>query len=101
MQVPYLVGSDQDGDVVLKCENVEEGQLYPEEVSGQILTHLLAHAQHSMQASISKAVISVHSCKLFLLAHLSLCSSQFLHPVIQAIRCRKSHWFSSVSEQPV
>ncbi|DBA67062.1 TPA: hypothetical protein ACH3X2_001393 [Trebouxia sp. C0005] len=58
-QVPYLVDSDQDGDVTLKCNNVEGGQLYPEEVSGQILAHMLAHAEQSMQASISKAVISV------------------------------------------
>lgn len=60
-QVPYLVDSDQDGDVTLKCNNVEGGQLYPEEVSGQILAHMLAHAEQSMQASISKAVISVCS----------------------------------------
>ena len=59
VQVPYLVDSDQDGDVALKCNNVEGGQLYPEEVSGQILAHMLAHAEQSMQASISKAVISV------------------------------------------
>lgn len=59
VQVPYLVDSDQDGDVTLKCHNVEGGQLYPEEVSGQILAHMLAHAEQSMQASISKAVISV------------------------------------------
>lgn len=44
---------------MLKCNNVEGGQLYPEEVSGQILAHMLAHAEQSMQASISKAVISV------------------------------------------
>ena len=61
VQVPYLVDSDQDGDVALKCNNVEGGQLYPEEVSGQILAHMLAHAEQSMQASISKAVISVRS----------------------------------------
>lgn len=53
--------SDQDGDVTLKCNNVEGGQLYPEEVSGQILAHMLAHAEQSMQASISKAVISVRT----------------------------------------
>lgn len=59
VQVPYLVDSDQDGDVVLKCDNVEGGQLYPEEVSGQVLSYMLAHAEQAMQASISKAVISV------------------------------------------
>ena len=61
VQVPYLVDSDQDGDVVLKCDNVEGGQLYPEEVSGQVLSYMLAHAEQAMQASISKAVISVCS----------------------------------------
>ena len=54
-----------DGEVVLACANVEEGQLYPEEVSGQVLAHLLEHAQQSTGTTISKAVISVsHHCQL-------------------------------------
>ena len=59
--MPYFVAADDDGDVVLRCEDVEGGQLYPEEVSGQVLAHLLAHAEHSTGATISKAVISVSS----------------------------------------
>lgn len=59
MQVPYIVEGADEGEVVLACANAEGGQLYPEEVSGQVLAHLLAHAQQSTGTTISKAVISV------------------------------------------
>ena len=59
MQVPYVVKGADDGEVVLACANADEGQLYPEEVSGQVLAHLLAHAEQSTGTTISKAVISV------------------------------------------
>ena len=59
--MPYLLDKDEDGDIVLKCSNVPEGQLYPEEVSGQVVTQLLTHAEQALSASINKAVISV-SC---------------------------------------
>lgn len=61
VQVPYLVEADADGDLILRCDNAEGGQLYPEEVSGQVLAHLLAHAEQSTGTTISKAVISVSS----------------------------------------
>ena len=61
MQVPYRVEADEDGDLILRCDNAEGGQLYPEEVSGQVLAHLLAHAEQSTGTTISKAVISVSS----------------------------------------
>ena len=59
VQVPYIVEGADDGEVVLACAHAEGGQLYPEEVSGQVLAHLLAHAQQSTGKTISKAVISV------------------------------------------
>ena len=59
MQVPYIVEGADEGEVVLACANAEGGQLYPEEVSGQVLAHLLEHAQQSTGTTISKAVISV------------------------------------------
>ncbi|KAL3139986.1 hypothetical protein ABBQ38_004272 [Trebouxia sp. C0009 RCD-2024] len=58
-QVPYIVEEADQGEVVLRCANAEGGQLYPEEVSGQVLAHLLAHAEQSTGSTISKAVISV------------------------------------------
>lgn len=65
LQVPYIVEAADDGEVVLACANVEGGQLYPEEVSGQVLAYLLEHAQQSTGTTISKAVISVsHHCQL-------------------------------------
>lgn len=59
MQVPYIVEGADDGEVVLACAHAQGGQLFPEEVSGQVLAQLLAHAQQSTGATISKAVISV------------------------------------------
>ena len=59
--MPYLVKGDEKGDVVLICENSEEGKLHPEEVSGEILSHLLAHVEQTKHVSINKAVVSVRS----------------------------------------
>lgn len=56
-----MVGEGDDGEAVLRCVNTEEGHLYPEEVSGQVLAHLLAHAEQSTGTTISKAVISVRA----------------------------------------
>ena len=61
MQVPYIVEEADQGEVVLKCANAEGGQLYPEEVSGQVVAHLLAFAEQSTGRTISKAVISVRT----------------------------------------
>ena len=59
LQVTYRVEADEDGGVVLKCQHVDEGRLYPEEVSAQILSSLLQQAEEHLQARITKAVISV------------------------------------------
>lgn len=55
----YHVGSDEAGGVILVCQHAKGGQLYPEEVSAQVLAYLLDQAQTYLKASISKAVISV------------------------------------------
>lgn len=59
LQVTYRVEADDDGGVILECQHVDEGRLHPEEVSAQILTSLLQQAEDHLQASITKAVISV------------------------------------------
>ena len=64
MQVEYAVNSDESGSVTLACQHVEGGQLYPEEVSAQVLAYLLDQAQTYLKATISKAVISVSLCAL-------------------------------------
>ena len=64
VQVEYHVESDEDGGVTLVCQHVKGGQLYPEQVSAQVLAYLLDQAQTYLKASISKAVISV-SFKLY------------------------------------
>lgn len=58
---PYDIDEDDEGFVVLKCENVSEGVLYPEEVSGEILRHLCATAEANVGpgATVNKAVITV------------------------------------------
>lgn len=65
-QVEYQIGSDEEGGVTLACQHAEGGQLYPEEVSAQVLAYLLDQAQTHLKATISKAVISVslHVCPL-------------------------------------
>ena len=65
VQVEYHVESDEAGGVILVCQHANEGHLYPEEVSAQVLAYLLDQAQTYLKASISKAVISV-SFKLHL-----------------------------------
>lgn len=59
LQVEYRINSDEEGGVVLACPHAEGGQLYPEEVSAQVLAYLLDQAQTHLKATISKAVISV------------------------------------------
>ena len=62
MQVPYLLEKDDDGDIVLMCSNVPEGKLYPEEVSGQILAHMLTHTT-TTPCIIGAANLSTSSLK--------------------------------------
>jgi len=58
---PFDIDKDEDGSVVLKCDNVPEGVLYPEEVSGEILRHLCATAEAHVGVGtrVNKAVVTV------------------------------------------
>ncbi|MEW5299539.1 MAG: hypothetical protein WDW36_002546 [Sanguina aurantia] len=58
-RVAYQVVCDEEGQVAMGCRNVAPGKLYPEEVSAQVLSQLLADARGYTRATITKAVISV------------------------------------------
>ena len=80
-QVAYRVEADEDGGVILECQHVDEGRLYPEEVAAQLLSSLLQQAEAHLQASISKAVISVsNTLTCALSTHLSKHSSACVTP---------------------
>ncbi|GFR43024.1 hypothetical protein Agub_g4025, partial [Astrephomene gubernaculifera] len=50
-RLPYKVCRDEEGGVVLECPHVEPGYLYPEEVSAQVLSQLLADAAAHVAAA--------------------------------------------------
>ncbi len=59
-QLAYPIDEDDDGCVVLPCPHAPGGQVYPEEISAQIIMQLLADAvAYTGGAGIRKAVVSV------------------------------------------
>ncbi|KAG2438835.1 hypothetical protein HXX76_005375 [Chlamydomonas incerta] len=58
-RLPYKVSADEDGAVVLDCPNVGPGYLYPEEVSAQVVSQLVADAAEHTRGRVTKAVIAV------------------------------------------
>ncbi|PNW75659.1 hypothetical protein CHLRE_12g535700v5 [Chlamydomonas reinhardtii] len=58
-RLPYKVSADEDGAVVLDCPNVGPGYLYPEEVSAQVVSQLVADAAAHTRGRVTKAVIAV------------------------------------------
>ncbi|KAG2453319.1 hypothetical protein HYH02_001543 [Chlamydomonas schloesseri] len=58
-RLPYKVTADEDGAVVLDCPNVGPGYLYPEEVSAQVVSQLVADATAYSRGRVTKAVIAV------------------------------------------
>ncbi|GLC46243.1 hypothetical protein PLESTM_001844500, partial [Pleodorina starrii] len=58
-RLPYKVSCDEDGSVVLDCPNVGPGYLYPEEVSAQVISQLVADAAAYTRGKVTKAVVAV------------------------------------------
>jgi len=58
-RVAYDVVGAEDDAAALRCDTVDGGLLYPEEVSGMVVSRLLDNVRASRGADVSKAVISV------------------------------------------
>lgn len=58
-QLAYKVGPDPDDAAQIMCPAVEEGSLYPEEVSGHVLLRLIDAVQSETGCEVDRAVISV------------------------------------------
>lgn len=58
-QLAYRVEPDDDGAAQIACSAVEENSLYPEEVSGYVLLHLINAVQNETGCEVDRAVISV------------------------------------------
>jgi len=57
--VPYSLTEDPDGSLMLRCEAIDNGTLYPEEVSAEVLDALLGEVEQTYGARPTKAVIAV------------------------------------------
>lgn len=58
-QLAYQVEADEDGAARIVCSAVDEGSLYPEEVSGHVLLRLIEAVQQETGCHVDRAVISV------------------------------------------
>lgn len=58
-QLAYKVEADEDAAARIVCSAVEEGSLYPEEVSGHVLLRLIDAVKQETGCEVDRAVISV------------------------------------------